>query len=626
MALNNFTSSSSSHPNNPQDFLNALFTAAHGHNPPDDSTSQIPSCLVNYNEKFASADPVMFRDELCNRLMSVLITKNKPNVALVGAAGVGKTKVVEDVARRIATHDHCVPSMLKEHTIYELPLTALLAGTSLVGALEERMESIITFASDPDNNVILFIDEIHRILNPRGDSQANKIAQILKPPMARGEISVIAATTTGESRVLDDDPAFARRFTRLVVDELSVENTRTILGACVSQFVDHYDNTLTISDDVLDHVVRMSEVHARANEHRPDSTLTLLDRACAETVMEHAQAIAQAQADGNTTLVNILTALPHVPVTRTRVSDIAEKLATGSHVTSHVDFTELRTALHERLQGQDDVLDTVVDEISRDALELFPSPRPLTLMFAGPSGVGKTETAQILAEHLTGSEPIILNMAEYHTQADATKIIGSPPGYVGSTSTRELPFDSLESNPRQVIVLDEFEKSHTDVQRMFLSVFDTGVLVNARGATVDFSRAIIVCTTNAGRDRLAHKPIGFGNPDTTVSHQSLITALEEVFEPELLGRMTKIVGYHPLSAHVYGEILQSIYTRERTRIVDMHPHLGAVLPAHLDSDVIEALTTSTYVESQGARPGRAAIQRWVENTVVNAQAPAPSTP
>ncbi|MFE4335418.1 AAA family ATPase [Streptomyces sp. NPDC056831] len=595
------------------------------------SADDVKELLVDYNEKFKNADPTMFRDTLIEQVLSVVISKTKPNALLVGSAGVGKTKIVEDIARRIALGDTLIPDQFKDHTIYELPITNIIAGTGIVGSLEEKVKAIVEFASNPKNKAILFMDEIHQITGgsgSHGDSTGRKISQILKPALARGDMSVIGATTSTESRAFDEDPAFARRFTRLIVDELSMEQTLAVMTTVRPGLMAHYRHQIGVSDDVLAETVKIAEEKSRAGQHRPDNAITLLDRAMADRVLEQKKLIVQAENAGNTALAQTLRSIPQVPLTSTRVLDVAKRLMTGNAQRKDLDVAALRATLTSRLQGQDDVLEKLTDRLACEELDLFPTKTPMTWMFAGASGVGKTETAKIIAEQMTGTEPIILNMTEYHSEWSTSKIIGSPPGYVGSDSNQELPFDTLESNPHRLILLDEFEKADKAVQRLFLSAFDEGYIRNAHGKMLDFSKALVICTTNAAREALSGSRIGFGSGPKAISRQSLIKALAHFFDAELLGRFSLVVGFSPIDEPTYRQIMAADYDRQRERIVEAKPRLAQALPAQMPDDELCAIAEATYVDSQGARQARKAVRCWIEDHLLAAQTggAAPASP
>lgn len=594
---------------------------------PADPEEAVKDLLIDYNARFATADPTLFRDVLIEQTLSVLIGQNKPNVLLKGAAGVGKTAIVEDIARRIATGDPLIPDQVRGYTIMELPITNVIAGSGLVGSLEEKVKQIVAFAANPRNKVILFLDEIHQITggsSSHTDPSARKISQILKPALARGEIRVIGATTSTEARAFDDDPAFARRFTPVVVDELTVAQTEQVLTLVRPGLMQHYGYQITVSDQVVRDTVRIAEQNSRAAQHRPDNAITLLDRAMADRVLEQKRLIAQAERDGDTVLAQALQATPQVPLTTHRVLEVSKRLMTGNAQRPEVDVPALHASLSAQLQGQDDVLTTLADQLTRHTLGLFPSKKPLVWMFAGASGVGKTQAAKIIAQHVTGVPPIIVTMTEYQAQYSTASLLGSPPGYVGSDSTREGPFGSLESNPHRVLLLDEFEKGHRDVQRTFMQAFDEGFLRDAQGKLIDFSKAIIICTTNAAREVLDGRSVGFNTSATTLSQRSLNKALADFFDTELLGRFSLIVGFNPIGTGLYRQIAAAHYTRERDRILTDAPRLAAVLPDVIPASELEALVSATFVDAQGARPAERAVQRWIEDRVLAAQASAQS--
>ena len=579
-------------------------------NPTLTGGSDINDMLINYNETYKSAAPALFRDEIVTQTMSIISSSRKPNALLVGPAGVGKTAIVEEIARRIANKEASVPPQLANTTIYELPIATLVAGAGVVGDLENRITEIIKFAQDANNDALLFIDEIHLIADSNNTTYA-KIAQILKPAMARGYIRVIAATTMGEAKKLDDDPAFKRRFSSVIVDELTREQTRDILDIVLPGMLTHYQNKVTVAPDVLDEIV-MTADRLMSTGHRPDTAITLLDRALSHSVISHHAAIQEALASGNTTSAQMLQQITHIPLTAKRLNTIAMLLVTGQSQPPHLDVTALETEL-SRLRGQEEVLPRIVDALRRRELNIFPSTRPTSWLFAGASGVGKSETATIISSMVTGQKPIILNMAEYHDSASINRIIGSPTGYVGSDSAKERPFDTLASNPYRVIVLDEFEKADMSVQRLFLSALDTGEIQMANGPAVDLSRCIVIATTNAGRQKLSGSQMGFGDHKHSVSKQSLTKELQKSFDAELLGRFDDLIAFMPLGADDYAQILRDEYDRQVARICAERPDLNFDA---IDDDTIARLVDETWLVDQGARPAIRAIRALIEDMLL----------
>mgnify|MGYP002739856008 CR=1 FL=1 len=579
-------------------------------NPTLTGGSDINDMLINYNETYKSATPALFRDEIVTQTMSIISSSRKPNALLVGPAGVGKTAIVEEIARRIANKEASVPPQLANTTIYELPIATLVAGAGVVGDLENRITEIIKFAQDANNDALLFIDEIHLIADSNNTTYA-KIAQILKPAMARGYIRVIAATTMGEAKKLDDDPAFKRRFSSVIVDELTREQTRQILDIVLPGMLGHYQNKVTVAPDVLDEIV-MTADRLMSTGHRPDTAITLLDRALSHSVISHHAAIQEALASGNTTSAQMLQQITHIPLTAKRLNTIAMLLVTGQSQPPHLDVTALQAEL-SRLRGQEEVLPRIVDALRRRELNIFPSTRPTSWLFAGASGVGKSETATIISSMVTGQKPIILNMAEYHDSASINRIIGSPTGYVGSDSAKERPFDTLASNPYRVIVLDEFEKADMSVQRLFLSALDTGEIQMANGPAVDLSRCIVIATTNAGRQKLSGSQMGFGDHKHSMSKQSLTKELQKSFDAELLGRFDDLIAFMPLGADDYAQILRDEYDRQVKRICTERPDLNFDA---IDDDTIARLVDETWLVDQGARPAIRAIRALIEDMLL----------
>ncbi len=564
--------------------------------------------LIDYNTKFASAGNILFRDAVIQQTLGILIGKNKPNALLVGAAGVGKTKIVEDIAYRLASNSPTMPAKLAGMHIYELPLSNVVCGSMYVGQLEEKLKAVIDFACDPKNRVILFIDEIHQLV---GDSTTyDKIGQILKPALARGDMRVIGATTLQEAGKLMDDPALNRRFSRVIVDEFTQEQTCEILRDVRGSLMAHYGHKVAINDDVIDAIVTTADQYRAAGSHRPDNALTLMDRVCGDAVVARKQAEYDARNDP--TLKAAIAAVPIIPITEAMLKRTAMKLMTGNAKKNDFDMDAFRDALSV-IKGQDGPIEDVLQMLRRNDLDLFPKTTPLTLLFAGSSGVGKTEVVKIIAERLTGVKPITLNMTEYHSPASINRIIGAPAGYVGSDSNAELPFDCLEGNPYQVILLDEFEKADKSVQRLFMSAFDEGYIKTSRGKTVDFSRAIIVATTNAGHTTGASKQIGFGSGAKGPDRAATVKTLSKWFDTELLNRFQAILTFHDIDRETYRSIVAEGYARELARLAQNNRRTN--LPPAIPDDELDAIVENTYVPEFGARPAGKAVREFIETHV-----------
>lgn len=612
MALNNFTGHNND--NNDKNTGNGMPPFSIGgtsiggtsSNPFGSDDIDVTEILINYNEKFKNKSTCLFRDEIIRQVEAILIGQTKPNALLVGAPGTGKTKIPEHLAYLIANKSHSLPDNLKQCIIYELPLSNLVAGSSFVGQLEEKCKAVIEFASDPKNHVILFIDEIHCLVS---DSNTyDKIAQIFKPALARGDISVIGATTLQESQNLMNDPALNRRFTRVVVNELSREQTIEILQQLKAGFFTHYNNKIIINDDTIVATAIIADEYKSAGSHRPDTAITLLDRTIADAIINRKKLEDELQNDPQ-----MLSALnPMIPITEKQLKATAKRLMTGFSKKDQTDFKVLQQKLSE-IKGQDNAVNGLIDKLKRDSLNIYERVRPLSVLFAGSSGVGKTAIAKIIAEDMTGVAPITLNMTEYSSPASINRIIGSPAGYVGYSSHNELPFDILESNPYQVILLDELEKADIAVQRLFMSALEEGYITTAKGKIVDFTKAIIIATTNAGHKERKNQ-LGFVPTKNTTSVKTDISELSHWFDTEFLNRFDEIYTFNDIDVDIYREILIDKYNRDVTRILSEKPRLK-LLPQIPDDD-LDRIVAETYIPEFGARPAAKAIKKYIEDQLL----------
>ena len=604
MGLNNFTGNSGGNANGGM----PPFQMVPAGNPGGGNQTDVTDMLINYNDKFKTGAEAMFRESVIEQTLAVLIGKNKPNALLIGAAGTGKTKIVEDIACKLANDDSIIPDKLKGYTVWELPLSNIVAGSGIVGEVEEKIQAVIEFAENPKNKVILFIDEIHQLADYHGSSYS-KIAQILKPALSRGRIRTIGATTTQEAGDLTDDPAFNRRFSRLIVDELTKEQTLEVLKNAVPGFLMHYKNKVAIDQNTLETVCQLADEYRPAGSHRPDNAITLLDRAAGDSIVN--RKIMEKNAAGDAALLAAIKSVPIIPVTERQIKTTAKRLATGNSKADTLDLEKMKASL-SRIKGQDDAIEEMLHQLRRRDLRLFPDKKtPLTMLLIGPSGVGKTEITKTIADELTGVPPIILNMTEYHSPASINRIIGSPAGYVGSDSHNELPFDGLETNPYQVVLLDEFEKCDRSVQTLFMSAFDEGYIKTNKGKVIDFSKTIIIATSNATQTTI-QKSIGFVQGDSKATVD--IKALEGVFDPALLNRFEDRIAFQPISKDVYREILKDRYERQIAKIRDNKPRIKLV--DEIPDEDLDKIIKDTYVEDFGARPAVRAVQEYIENQLL----------
>ena len=567
--------------------------------PQNSKNTDITDILINYNVKFQTATPVLFRDAVIRDTIGILIGKLKPNPLLIGPAGAGKTKIVEDIARRLANDDPLLPDSIKGYTVYELPLSGLVAGAGIVGQLEERIKNVVDFATDPKNKVILFIDEIHQIAG--GDEQVyGKIAQQLKPALARSDMHVIGATTSQEANKFFKDPAFARRFSRVLVDELTKEQTKVIVKSALPGYI---RSGITVTDDVCDAIIADADEYRYMNNHRPDNALTLLDRAISFKVMQRKET--EVSLLSNPTQLQMYRQMPSIALTENDVRRTAIRLLMGGAEKPHVDEQVLKDAF-EPIKGQDEAVSCVIKEVQRRERAIFPLLKPSTFLFSGASGVGKTAVANILAKTINGVKPIILNMPEYSNPSTITRIIGVPPGYLGSDSNQELPFDILETNPYQIILLDEFEKCDRSIQRLFMSVFDSGTLQTNAGKMLDFSKAIIIATTNAGCTNDAATVVGIGNKPS----KNDISNLEGSFDIELINRFANKIRFNSIDKSTYRTIVAAKY---HSMIMDVKSRIRRVqLPDDLDDVTLDEIVEKTYDPKFGARPAEDYVKKYIE--------------
>lgn len=598
----------------------------HAHNAPDDDDDTMGDMIVNYNQmakdgKFSEA---LFRDAQIMQIVSVLASKKKPNALLIGEAGVGKTQIAEEIARRLVAQDPIVAGMLgKDTVIYELSLNNIVSGASFVGQLEQKVKNVIAFASDPKNKVILFIDEVHQIA---GSSEANstysKIAQQLKPALGRGAFRVIGATTTSEATSFMADPAFSRRWSEVQVPELSREETAEIVLSVRDDFQKHHK--VILPDSVIEDAVAIGDEFKAYGSHRPDSTITLIDKAMADARIKRMKLIEDAKA--NPHLQHIITATPRPIITVKQLKQSALTLLTGDDKMYEQNADILETTLNTNIIGQNEAKTSVIEAVKRLGLRLTKRERPASFLFAGPSGTGKTEIAKQITEAVYGSKErmIYINMSEYSNPSSMTRIIGSPAGYIGSDSKRELPFDALQNNPYQVVLLDEFEKAHTDVQRFFMQALDEGIVKTNRNKEIDFRRTILIATTNAGAMDMGKPGMGFINSVKPKQHSNndMIKMLQVSFDTELLNRFEKIVSFSPITKDEYVQILGVKYNKivgeaqaNRKDLVFSPLEIDAATA--LISDKLHELADQSFTPASNGRPAERTIREYIERTLLD---------
>ena len=567
----------------------------------------VPDCLINLNK--TKQTPVKFRESILRQMSAILIGKYKPNVLLTGPAGTGKTAIVEELAHMIERKDPKLPTQLQNKTIYALQISDINAGAMFNGETEERVKQILEFLENSANNAIVFLDEIHQLIS--NNSQYRMIAQILKPALARGTIKAIGATTTQEAKNLDKDPAFNRRFTRLLVDELTKQQTEEIIKETMPALIKHYGQTFILTDEMTSLIVNTADEFCNAGSHRPDNAITLFDRSVADAVMQKQDMLQ----NPDPAIQNAAKAIPGIILSETSIKKTAIKLATGNNEPKDFNEEQLKKSL-SRIKGQDTIIEPIVRTIKRHTAHLRPQKKPLTMLFMGPSGCGKTEVTKIISENYLSEKPITLNMTEYCHEHDISRIIGAPPGYVGYDSNSEMVFDPLESNPYQVILLDEFEKSDKAIQRLFMRIFDEGILQTNKGTTIDFSKSIIVATTNAGCTNDAEtKSIGFiETSNTQPTDEQIVQTLGRYFDTELLNRFTKRYRFRSISKETFIEILKEEYEKQAAEIKNISPR--APIPDTLDDADAKNLADKYYNKKFNARPAAEAISEFIDETLI----------
>ena len=563
----------------------------------DDDDSDTPDFVVNYNEKARKGDfdKALFRDQEILDMVATLGTLKHPNPLLTGDAGVGKTQLVEHLAVLIESRDLSIPTELHKKTIYEVPIASIAAGQSLFGSFEKRLMDLIKWASNPDNNVILFMDEIHQLY---GDSINEKVAQILKPALASGDLHVIGATTTQEVRALLKDPAINRRFIRQNVRELTNKETEVVLSNLKTKFEKHHN--VIINDDILGDVVKIANAY-NVSSHRPDTAITLLDRTSAYVRAERARTLQQI-------------GQPQIkPITLTK-NDLETTAKNIVNAPINNPYDDPYDNMREHIIDQDEAVKAVSTSIRRRQLNLKPSAKPNSFLFAGPTGTGKTQLAKETAKYLFGEDatPIIFDGTHYSESISMTRILGSSDGYVGSTSKHERPLDKLKTDPYSVIVIDEFEKGCQEFQNLWMSALEEGHIDTNYHEGVDFSKATIFATTNAGVNTAA---IGFNN-----NGKSAADRLSKELKPEHVNRFGSVVMFNSISLDAYKDILKIKYNAYVEQAYQNQTAIK-IKPRRIDLSenyhFIDDIEDKTYDPARNGRPAENAIADAIELEILD---------
>ncbi|NLB10143.1 MAG: ATP-dependent Clp protease ATP-binding subunit [Clostridiaceae bacterium] len=599
-------------------------------------------------------DRLIGRDEELNRVIQILNRRQKNNPALIGEPGVGKSAVAEGLAVRIA--DGTVPVKLLDQEVYLLDMTAMVAGTQFRGQFESRMKGVVDDAKN-SGNIILVIDELHNIMGAGDAEGAMNAANILKPALGRGDIRVIGTTTLDEyRRFIEKDSALERRFQKVIIDEPTLEETLQILRGIKGYYEQHHQ--VYFPECVLETAVRLSDRYI-TDRFLPDKAIDLLDEAGSEVNLKNSKLVEicekqdqyedlqavreelenklseagagddkvretlyEEQAENKSQLLRLENELAELKQeaqpTEVTEKDIAKvvEMWTGIPVTKITETESerllgLEDELHKTVIGQVEAISAVARAIRRKRSGLVNRDKPASFIFVGPTGVGKTELAKAVAEAMFDSREAIvrLDMSEYMEPHTVSKLIGSPPGYVGYDDGGQLT-ERIRRKPYSVILLDEIEKAHADVFNILLQILDEGRLTDSHGRVVNFSNTLIIMTSNAGTSFKRHS-IGFGNQDHEALESRVQSVMRDLFRPEFLNRVDEIVVFHELTPEELRQIVDLMIAEIQTDLEVRGLKLIVTDKAR------DELAKSGYDEKFGARPLRRLITRTIEDKLAD---------
>ena len=599
---------------------------------------------TNLTEKAKNGllDEIIGRDQEIERMIQILNRRSKNNPCLIGEPGVGKTAIAQGLALKIAREQ--VPAKLLNKEVYLIDMTAVIAGTQFRGQFEARMKSLVDECKTY-GNIILVIDEIHNIIGAGDAEHSMNAANILKPSLSSGDIQLIGTTTLKEYRkYIEKDSALERRFQPIIVEEPTINETIEIIKGIKKYYEDYHK--VTITPDIIEKTVKMSEKYIH-DRFLPDKAIDLIDEACSKLNLknralfeleliknelkkvaeEKEEAVSsdsiedyQKAADLKTkecTLTEKKEALEKdlVPSILT-IQDVAEVIErwTKIPVTKITEaetekLLNLEANLHKHVISQNDAVSAVAKAIRRNRAGLQSTKRPPSFIFVGPTGVGKTELAKALAYEMFGSEDSIIriDMSEYMESHSTSKLIGSPPGYVGYDDAGQLT-EKVKRRPYSIILFDEIEKAHSDVFNILLQVLDDGKLTDSQGNTVNFENTIIIMTSNAGSN-LNNNSIGFGNNQILMNKDKVLNALKDVFRPEFLNRVDETIVFNSLTEDELLQIVDLLLNKTQEAL--KNKEINLVLDENAKRYIAKKGTDLKY----GARPLRRAIQKLVEDEI-----------
>ncbi len=591
-------------------------------------------------------DKLIGRDSEIERVTQILNRRTKNNPVLIGEPGVGKTAIAQGLALRIANKD--VPAKLLGCEIYQIDMTSMVAGTQFRGQFEGRMKALIEECREL-GNIILVIDELHNIMGAGGDvDHTMNAANILKPALSNGDIQVIGTTTLKEYRKhIEKDAALERRFQPVIVEEPKIADTIEIMLG-IKDYYEQYHH-VKVSDTLIKQIVMMSEKYIH-DRFLPDKAIDILDEACSKVNLTN-KVLAQLQilkgdldkvqeekalledieiTDANTepdyekiaNLKSHETALMNQIADMSQgnlelelnIDDVAAVIENWTKIpASKISETEaekllnLEKNIHKKLIGQEKAVTAVCNAIRRNRAGLRNKKRPPSFIFVGPTGVGKTELAKTIANELYGNEESIIriDMSEYMESHSVSKLIGSPPGYVGYDDAGQLT-EKVRRNPYSLILFDEIEKAHSDVFNILLQILDDGRLTDAQGRTVNFDNTIIIMTSNAGSN-LNTNGIGFNRNEAPLVEARVMEALKASFRPEFLNRVDEIIVFNTLTKDELLQIIDLMLNEISEELLEKNIHIT------FSNEVKNYILEKGYEEKYGARPLRRAIQKYVEN-------------
>lgn len=600
-------------------------------------------------------DPIIGREREVRRIIQILSRRTKNNPVLVGEPGVGKTAIAEGIAQQIVSGE--VPPILQGKRLMTLDMGSLVAGTKYRGEFEERMKKIINEIYH-DGNVILFIDELHTLIGAGSAEGAVDASNLLKPALARGELQTIGATTQDEyQKHIERDAALERRFASVKIEQPTPEETIAILEGIKPAYEQHHD--VTFDDETLTAAVKLSSRYI-TDRFLPDKAIDLIDEAAAKVIIDNSQStdsigkerqrlqLLNQQKEQAIQEQNFEQAAEyrHQEIKQQRkvkrllqkeqAAGIQQQLVTPEDVADVVSqwtgipvnelqqeeserLLNLETLLHERVIGQDEAVKAVAKAIRRARSGLKDPNRPIgSFLFLGPTGVGKTELAKTLAEAMFSSEEhlIRVDMSEFMEKHNTSRLIGSPPGYVGHDEGGQLT-EKIRQNPYSVVLLDEVEKAHPDVFNLLLQVLDDGQITDGKGRLVDFKNTVIIMTSNLGATALRdEKIVGFGASDSWSDYEAMkarvLEELKNEFRPEFINRVDELIVFHSLDQQHLNEIVELLSEDIVGRLAEMNIDLKITHTA------IDVIAEAGYNPEYGARPLKRAIQTELEDRLSDA--------